>query len=168
MWASYLLKRGWQEHEGTATTQDMLFTRHYIVIFILYLRHLRTSGTPRKILAWSILAFIYVYEGFHVQNCKVNGNRQAENCKEPFCSQEAENTCRLWDSGQEPLDHLKKTQLLFEQSRSATLDKETQQTLSVKPARKVEAIFNTVLCVMQVFPHESRETQSTKDVCVCK
>lgn len=75
---------------------------------------------------------------------------------------------RLRDLGLVSLDYLKKPHLLFKQSRSKAFDKETQQTPYVKQAKKVEAIFNTVLCVMQVFPHESRETQSAKDACVCK
>lgn len=75
---------------------------------------------------------------------------------------------RLRDLGQESLDHLKKSHLLFKPFRSKAFDKETQHTPSVNQASKVEDIFNTVLCVMQVFPHESKETQSTKDACVCK
>lgn len=62
-WRLLIYSRGWQEHEVTAITQafqDMLFTRHYIVVFILCLRHLRTSGTPWKILDWGSLAFIHV------------------------------------------------------------------------------------------------------------
>lgn len=74
----------------------------------------------------------------------------------------------LWDSGQESLDHHKKPLVLFKQPRSKAFDKETQQTPSVNQARKAEAIFNTVLCVTQLFPHGSREPRSTKDACVCK
>lgn len=167
---SYLLERGWQEHEGTATTQafqDTLFTRHYLLILILYLSHLRTLGTPWKVLAGGTSESKDLWR-FSLP--KLPSEWGQSSWKLWRASNVFRKSCAggLWDLGQDSLDHRKKPLVFFKQPRSKAFNKETQQTPSVNQARKAEAILNTVLCVMQLFPHASRETQTTKDTCVWK
>lgn len=81
-----------------------------------------------------------------------------------FSGSSLQASCETWD--QESQDYHKKSLVLFKHPSSKAFVKETQQTPSINQARKAEAIFNTVLCVMQFFPHAGRETQSTKDACV--
>lgn len=149
----------------TQPFQDTLFTRHYLVILTLYLNCLRTLGTLKSLL--EAFQKLKICESFHFQNCQVKGDSQAKTVKSLNVFRKL---CAggLWDSGQESLDPHKKPLILFKQPRSKVFDKETQQTPSVNLARKAEAIFNTVLCVMQLFPHAIRETRSIKDACVCK
>lgn len=152
---SCLLERGQQEHKSIS---DSGFSRYIIygiyTVFTLFehFKHAMRRSCCAHLTAWRFMKVLTSKTVEWVWILKLKTAKSLSVFRK-FC------TDRLWNRRRELQDEHEKPKPGPKHL--------TQQTSSVNQARNAQAIFNTILCVMQLFPHATGETQSTNDASIC-